>query len=485
MREKSNINKYLNIAIGLIVMIVFHFLPPFTGMTQSAMAVLGTFLGSLYLWITVGIDWPSLLCIASLAFIPEIGIDKALMNSFGNATFAFLLFTFMCTYALSQTNFIKRIALKFVTSSIAQKGPWLMAGAFFLAVMLVGLFISPTVLFFIMLPILEQIYEILGLKKGDRYASMLIMGLIFSTSISSGMTPIAHVFPVLAIGVYETLSGGTISYANYMGFAIPAGLVMFVLMMLMFRYVMKPELPDYKGISEKDFQGGEAINQRDAREKWILGIFAVVVILWVIPGLIKGALPGIAGFINQYGTAMPPLLGVIAMSIVHVNKKPLININEAMTKGVSWPSLILAASTLVLGFAMTNKDIGLTQFLTASIAPLAQNLAPMLVVLLFVAWASLQSNVSSHMVTAQLVSSLAVPVAASDGTINAAAIASVIGMLSTFGSATPPSMPYVAVSIASSWTDAKTVLKYGLIMMLLAILCGTLIAYPLAAALMR
>jgi len=103
-----------------------------------------------------------------------------------------------------------------------------MAGAFFLAVMLVGLFISPTVLFFIMLPILEQIYEILGLKKGDRYASMLIMGLIFSTSISSGMTPIAHVFPVLAIGVYETLSGGTISYANYMGFAIPAGLVMFV-----------------------------------------------------------------------------------------------------------------------------------------------------------------------------------------------------------------------------------------------------------------
>jgi len=139
MREKSNINKYLNIAIGLIVMIVFHFLPPFTGMTQSAMAVLGTFLGSLYLWITVGIDWPSLLCIASLAFIPEIGIDKALMNSFGNATFAFLLFTFMCTYALSQTNFIKRIALKFVTSSIAQKGPWLMAGAFFLAVMFSGL----------------------------------------------------------------------------------------------------------------------------------------------------------------------------------------------------------------------------------------------------------------------------------------------------------------------------------------------------------
>jgi len=291
---------------------------------------------------------------------------------------------------------------------------------------LVGLFISPTVLFFIMLPILEQVYEILGLKKGDRYASMLIMGLIFSTSMSSGMTPIAHVFPVLAIGVYETLSGGTISYASYMGFAIPAGLLMFVLMMLMFKYVMKPELPDFKGISEKDFQNGEAINQRDSRENWILAIFAVVVILWVVPGLIKGAFPAVAGFINQYGTAMPPLLGVIAMSIVHVDRKPLININEAMTKGVSWPSLILAASTLVLGFAMTNKDIGLTQFLTTSIAPLTQNLAPMLLVLLFVAWASLQSNVSSHMVTAQLVSSLAVPVAlSSGGAFNAAAIASV------------------------------------------------------------
>lgn len=35
-------------------------------MTQSAMRVIGIFLGTLLLWLTVSIDWPSLLCMAAL-----------------------------------------------------------------------------------------------------------------------------------------------------------------------------------------------------------------------------------------------------------------------------------------------------------------------------------------------------------------------------------------------------------------------------------
>lgn len=106
-------------------------------------------------------------------------------------------------------------------------------------------------------------------------------------------------------------------------------------------------------------------------------------------------------------------------------------------------------------------------------------------ILLFSFWAGLQSNLSSHMVTAQLVPTLAVPVAlASNGVLNAAAITAVIGLIASTGSAAPPAMPYAAVAGSSGWSDSTSLLKYGFLMMFVIILVATFIGYPIASAIM-
>ena len=89
------------------------------------------------------------------------------------------------------------------------------------------------------------------------------------------------------------------------------------------------------------------------------------------------------------------------------------------------------------------------------------------------------------MVTAQLVPTLAVPVAlASGGALSAAAITAVIGLIAATGSAAPSSMPYVAVAGSSGWSDSSKLLKYGLLMMLIIILIASFVGYPLANAIM-
>ena len=45
------------------------------------------------------------------------------------------------------------------------------------------------------------------------------------------------------------------------------------------------------------------------------------------------------------------------------------NFKEAMQKGVEWGSVIMAGATLALGSAMTNAEIGLTDWLSGAIAP--------------------------------------------------------------------------------------------------------------------
>jgi hypothetical protein len=73
---------------------------------------------------------------------------------------------------------------------------------------------SPTVLAVIMIAITEEIFTVLGFEKGDKAADMMMMGMVFCTSIAAGMTPIAHVFPLMAMGYYTTAGGGTISYVQ-------------------------------------------------------------------------------------------------------------------------------------------------------------------------------------------------------------------------------------------------------------------------------
>ena len=50
--------------VGLVVIAVFWFSGSWGGMSADAVKVAGVFLGTLFLWLTVDISWPSLLSLA-------------------------------------------------------------------------------------------------------------------------------------------------------------------------------------------------------------------------------------------------------------------------------------------------------------------------------------------------------------------------------------------------------------------------------------
>lgn len=475
-------NLLINI-ISLLFIFGFRFVPAFPGMTVSGMQVLGVFIGVLILWLTTAVDWPSVLCLAGLTFVPELSMNSILSSSLGNATFAFLLFTFTCTYAVSQTSFVKRCAVAFISNRIASKGSWWFVTLFCLSVLIIGMFISPVVLFVIYLPIHETICSELKLEKSDKLANALMLGMMFCCCFSCGMTPIAHVFPVMALGFYQQAAGASIGYASYMAAAIPVGIICFVVMLLLFRFVLRPDMSKLKNLDLSSLKA--QLKPLEKREKAILAIFFAVVAMWVVPEFFKTALPGFYKFFNAKGTTFPPLLGSVALFILSVDGKPLLNFKEVMSKGIQWGSLMMAAATLAVGAAMTNADIGLTSWLSASIEPLISGLAPAIIVLAFMTWAYFMTNTCSNMVTVTVVCAIAIPIClASGGALNAAAMASMIGMAASYAFVLPPAHPNVAIAIGSGWTTTSQILKYGFILMITAMAATIAIGYPIANALM-
>ena len=481
----KNRKEIIAFVIAAIVLVVFYIMPSTGSLSHEALCALGIFIVSLIMWIFVSIDWPSLITIFLVALLPSYGFNETLKGVFGNSTVAFLLFSFMLVYPLSKTNFVRRTTIAFITNKIAIKGPWYFVSFLMFAVTFIGLFISPSVLFVAFMPFLEDICNVLDIKKGSRVGSMLMMGSAFCISLSSGMTPIGHVWPTLAMSAYEGAYGVAINSFEYMAFAIPTGIVLVILLLLVFRFVMNP-----KDINVIDQKKVLVFKKEDSKmelsEKIILSVMILVVLLWITPSLFKSFWPEYYKLINGMTTAMPPLLGCILLFVIKIDGNRILDFKEVTTKGIMWGAILMTGAATLIGGLLTNEALGISGFISSILSPIASSLNPSLLVLFFIAVAIIETNFSSNIVTTTLISSIIIAVSSAipEGSVNIGALVACIGLCAAICNMTPAGQSTInTVAIGSGYTSSKDMFVYGLIFAVLAIICIAFVGYPIAALL--
>lgn len=479
--NKSKDTFFLILSLALII--GSRFMPFVYGLNPQAWGVLGVFFGSLLMWITISIDWPSMITLLALGFIPVFGFGRTFVGAFGNSTVAFLLFTFALVYPLSKTNFVRRCTVAFITNAIARRGAWHFVCFLFASVTFMGLFISPSVLFVAFMPFLEDIFAVLEVKKGGKTGNMIMMGTAICISLSSGMTAIGHVWPTMAIGYYAAATGKDINQFQFMAFGIPTGILLIVLLIIIFRLFYRPD--DIKDIDPaKAMALRGTVPPADRREKIILGTMLLVVLLWVGPSLFRTAAPDLYKTINSYTTAMPPLLGCIILFILKDKGERIMNFKEVTSKGILWGSILMTGAATWLGACLTNKDVGISEWLTATLQPLTANMPLTSMILFFMTWAIIETNFSSNIVTTTVVSAVALSVltAMPEGSVSVGAVLAMVGFSAAVCNMTPAGQSTInTVAIGSGWTSAKDMFIWGGIFALMAILVLTYIGYPLGA----
>ena len=121
-----------------------------------------------------------------------------------------------------------------------------------------------------------------------------MLGLGFSVSISSGMTPIAHVFPVLAINAANL----EISTFEYIGVAFPTGLILFLLMYVILILFIKPDINKIKYDEVTKLK--EELPKLNKKDIITLVIFIVVLVLWIVPSIFEYIYPPIYEYFNNH-----------------------------------------------------------------------------------------------------------------------------------------------------------------------------------------
>ena len=467
--------KRIMCVISMLLMFCSKFIFNIPGFTPEAIQILGIFIGAIILWLFVAIDWTSVMVLLALSMVPGIGISKVMSSSLGNNTIAFLIFSRILTYSLSSTGVLRRIALTFINSKWASKGPWHFLFMYLLAVLLIGSFIAPTVLFLLFYSLVQEIYTELDVKKGNRYAKLLMVGTAIVTSISCAMTPIAHTFPLMALGFYENETGIAISYFEYLKYGLPIGLLLFgILMGILYLFNRKhtEDFPKIK-INSESLQNKTRITVPEIISSVV---FLIVVCMWILIGII----PSKVQTLKALSTTGPAMIGICPLSLSCYKGKPIFNFSEAIVKGVSWKSIMLCSATLALGSFLTSPDFGITAFIGEKFATLLNGTSVHLIILLVVAMAIILTNLMSNIVTTTVVYNISMPVivamVASGINISPELITIIIGLGASLAYATPPAIAHIAIAAGSEWANPKDMLKYGGIMTVISVIIVWLIA---------
>ena len=185
------------------------------GLTPAGASALSLFISTVYLWITYGTGWTSMLSIGLLAFTGIAPAATIMGNSFGNSTTVICIGTLILCVALEENGVTRLIANWFITRKIVNKKPYMFLFMFLLANLFICYFMEATAVMIIFLALGKSILDSLGYTAEDKFSKSLYFGILWITCVGNGATPIGHPVPMLMLNSLAAITGETVSFMEF------------------------------------------------------------------------------------------------------------------------------------------------------------------------------------------------------------------------------------------------------------------------------
>lgn len=487
--KKRDTAYYVKSVIGLAIMAFFGCIPAPAPITQAGMTLLGQFFGLIYLWTAVDVVWPTFAAIVMFGTIATdiypnsfalASIYEAGQQSIGNWCVVIVLGLLLFCEVLNDTGIIRRVALMFLTSKTAKKSAWGFTRMFLLASLIIGLFMDVSAAQLLLFALSYEVFDILGITQEDKWAKVITIGLTFSVVLSFAATPICHTMPILFMGIYSSIAGVDINWLAYMGVALPAMIVIWLLMLAYFRFIIKPDMSKYDSL---DFKKIEALKPgpMSKKERFVVVVSALLVIAWILPGFLTVLAPGaaITVWFNKITMLTPLLVVIVLFAIVRFDGKPVLDITESCKK-INWMVFFLLAGIMMIASAMGESTTGISDWVMQVVSPLVTGMSPFAMIAIMCVISVVLTNIANNIPVGIVLISIGVPLSLQMG-INPLITAIAVSFGSNLAYSIPPAFVPVATCYANPYGGPKYTLRWGIIMTLISVVITVLLIYPLGS----
>jgi len=384
---------------------------------------------------------------------------------------------FLIAIAMESTGLHRRVAL--VTVRLIGTRPWRVVLGFMVASALLSMWISNTATALMMLPIGKAVLT--RFEGRPRFAEALMLGIAYGCSLGGVATPIGTPPNIAFQGVYAALypDGPAMSFARWMGFALPLVLVMLPIAWLILVHDVSPSRGDAAAALRRETRNLGRVRPAEFR---VLVVFVLTAALWIfrdpiplgalrIPGWSQ-LLPGAA--INDGVIAM--LMGTLLFLLPAGRGAGRILDWDAVQRRMPWGILLLFGGGFALADAIAGSGLSLW---IGSQAGFLAGLHPLLLIGGTAFGLTFLTEVTSNTATAQVMLPVAGAIATSTVGVNPLVLMLPVTVAASFAFMLPVATPPNAVIFGSGCVSMRTMMRRGLVLNLVSILVLTVIVWLL------
>ncbi len=461
---------WFNAAIILAFMLLFGFLPPFGPVTEQGMRILGIFFGCIYAWTIGETIWPSLLALLLLGFVGENTVAGMFTAAFGNTTLHMVLFCLILCYAVEKSGLLQLITRFVLTRKFAQKGPWWLCFAFWVACSVASAITVATLAVCILCwTLFYDIADKLHLDKKSPYVSVVLIGIPVSCYLGGCVLPY-NAFTQICFGVLKTAQPDmTISFGAYVLTMLVLNIVALVVLPLFFKYVVRIKV-DYQPSGDL-FSAEEMV--MTSKQKLVALYLVILCAMLILPYYMPASL-WLTQVLNNMGFVGSFVAVSIAMALtVREDGESLLDIGEAMIKGVPYNLIFLLATALALSSQLTSPASGIAPLITSVLTPLVAGRTSFMLMVIMVILGLILTNIINNIVCITLMVPIGLTFMAAAGG-NPAVLVALFCMALYQGIVMPAGSVFGAMLHGNTeWLTGGLVYKYGTLMeIVLALIIG-------------
>lgn len=377
----------------------------------------------------------------------------------------------------------RRFAYAVLTHPLVGNRPSRILFAYGLVSLLVSMWISNTatvaMLFPIGLAIIRMLKHVEPSILSTRYPSGLMLMTAFAAAIGGLATPVGTPTNLIGLGFVRRQLGVDIAFFDWMQFALPIVVVLFLGLFVYLRVLCSPGRKEIAGMGRLLRSERSALGPMTVAERNTMTAFGVAVALWVMPGLLA------IGYGNEHPLtqtvtrhipeSIAALIGAVLLFFLPVDRTTgTFTLSMKQALDIDWGILAMYGGGIALG--QTVFDLGLAGSIAGLLAPVVSTEGVGLVAV-SAGIATLVSELTSNVSSANMVVPLVIALGGQGGLT--AALAATLA--SSLGFMLPISTPTNAIVYSSGYIPLGRMVRYGLLLDILGfvvILLGVQMLIP-------
>ncbi len=455
----------IHYAIVAILVLFFRFIPGFAGITPLGMGILGTFIGAIYGWMTIGMFWPSVLALLGIGL--SVGMNQMMVAGFASLPFFGLVFCIPLINVCSDTGAFNWIIDKVLTSKAMQGKGWLTVWVLFLLTFMMG-FTNPIIICLVICSFITSICNQVGITKNEKFPIYVYLGVAFAGMLGQVLFPFVGTGLTLIMAYNAMFPDFPLDFVSYLIFMLPMGIVLITIYTLVLKFIFRVDVSKLSS-----FKPDKEVGKSTRDQKIALGIFLLFIVLLIISSLPLGA---ISTFISKFGMVGITFALLCVLDLLRKEDGTrLISVEKSLST-VPWGLVLMMAYIMVVATYMNTPDTGIATAMAALLSPFTV-LPPLVFIIVALTFAAIMTNFANNMIIIILVMPFMFNFASSIGLAPTGMIV-LLFIMAQFALATPAASPVTAVAMGQDMADANEMTKAALKVVPLMFVIGLCLGWP-------